>query len=94
MLKVVLPSHVCRLIDGGEGGADSISIQADDMGSVRQHFVRDFPAALPELFDESGELKRNVLVVHNDELIPRERVAEVKFAEDDTLTLLLQFAGG
>lgn len=94
MLKVVLPTHVHRMIDDGTGVDDPITIEAEDMDSVRRHFARDFPSAVPELFDESGRLKRNVLVVHNDELIPRERVAGVKFATDDTLTLLLQFAGG
>ena len=67
---------------------------ARDMDELRTVFRSDYPLAAERLWDDDGRMRRNVIVVRNDELLPHRSCDSTTFTSGDQVVFLIQFAGG
>lgn len=95
MPTLTLPTFISDLMgpcDERAGGA--ITVPAGSVADLYAFFTARHPRAGARLFDECGSVRKNVILVVNDELIPRARYQQLEFDDGDALDLLIQFAGG
>lgn len=94
-LEVVLPEFVRELaVPPGAPRSGPLSVSARDMDELRTVFQSDYPLAAERLWDDEGRMRRNVIVVRNDELLPHRSCDSTTFTSGDQVVFLMQFAGG
>ncbi|MFF7074403.1 MoaD/ThiS family protein [Streptomyces pseudovenezuelae] len=90
-VHVVIPEF---LFGGHLLSGNGEPVNAADLEQLRTLLnLRHSPAAA-RLWDESGTVRRNVIVVRNGELVPRTEHALLRFDDGDEIEFVLQFAGG
>ena len=52
------------------------------------------PCAFKKVFDENGQLYRNIIIVRNDQLINKSHIGLITSEDNDEIEILIQFAGG
>ena len=76
-----------------EVASDKIMTNAQTMNELLE-FLKENLKLSQKLLDENGGLKRNILLILNDAIVPKEQHDELKFSENSTLEIMFQFAGG
>lgn len=95
MLTLTLPHFIMDLLsDRGTDKGNSVEVPATNLNEVRAFFADRHPQACVKIFDESGLVRKNVILVINDELVARTQHLEVRFKDGDQAALMVQFAGG
>lgn len=52
------------------------------------------PYTVSDWIDAENNIKKNIIFVHNNNILNKTKLNEAKFIEGDTLEILSQFAGG
>jgi sulfur carrier protein ThiS len=95
MPTVALPEFVLDTLSvRPEGKGRTLYVPAVSLSELVRYFRSQHPRAAERIFTDSGELRKNVIVVLNDELVPRGELPEVAFSDTDEIALMMQFAGG
>jgi sulfur carrier protein ThiS len=95
MLKLTLPNFISDLIvNTGTTKANKLNVPATTVADLHTYFTTCHPAAGSRIFETDGSVRRNVILVVNDELIHNSQYSQITFDDGDELSLLIQFAGG
>ncbi|MFJ4439514.1 MoaD/ThiS family protein [Streptomyces sp. NPDC088923] len=95
MLKITLPNFISDLLSAEQGGKSStVRIPAEKLADVHAYFAERHPNASAKMFETDGSVRKNVILVLNDELLSRSEYSATAFNDGDELSLLVQFAGG
>lgn len=90
MISVQLPP-VLRLVSGGKkilyaNGATVAEVLAD--------LAREYPALQLHFFDESGSIRRNIVCIHDGELVRANGARAHAIRDGDEIVLANALAGG
>ena len=93
-LEVKLPDvFISNLeIRGMKNG--SIFMNASNLEELHTEFRNKYPALLNKIWNEQGEIRKNLLLVVNDNLINKIEYNILKFPDHTKLEIMTQFAGG
>ena len=92
---VTLPGFISDLVKTENAERRGrLTVDAASMGELHRYFVTNHAPAAERLWDDQGRLRKNVILVHNDEPVYREDYDRLAFGNGDELCLLMQFAGG
>jgi sulfur carrier protein ThiS len=92
---LTLPAFVVDdLTPRPEKGGSKLRIEGVCLKDVFQFLRTQHPRAVGRIFTDDGDVRKNVIVVVNDELVPRSDVSKLMLADLDELALIMQFAGG
>ncbi|MEU0602889.1 MoaD/ThiS family protein [Streptomyces sp. NPDC006393] len=95
MLTITLPNFISDLLSSEEGPKSSkVEIPAGDLAQLHAYFSERHPNAAAKMFEADGTVRKNVILVVNDELLSRSEYAAATFEDGDELSLMVQFAGG
>jgi hypothetical protein len=98
MVKIIIPTYMV-----GEGDrvdtSDSISsiINVDHGGSIADHIKVSkllAPIAFDTFVNKDGGLKKNVIIVYNNEIINKNSIDLISTKDKDEIEFIIQFAGG
>lgn len=90
-ITVMVPGFMAG--DSGSFGR-RISLLATGLGEMREA-LRSLDVLFAEkLWDPHGEVRKNVVVVWNGEIVPRKGYSGLMFRDGDEVEFLVQFAGG
>ena len=94
-VQITLPDFIRDLATPwGAAKSSALRVTASDMHELYDVFRNDYPAAAQRLWDEDGRMRRNVVVVRNDELLPHRACEGTSFSSGDRIEFIMQFAGG
>lgn len=88
-LRVLVPQFLSHLVDEKQ----EVDVEVDTMNELKDFFRTSYTEFSERIWNEEGNLKRNVLLVLNDELIKVDS-QHTEFVSGDELSIILQFAGG
>jgi molybdopterin synthase sulfur carrier subunit len=91
-LKV--PVSIPGLLRDCTGGRATVTVDAATIAGAMAALLRDFPLLRVHLFDEQMQLRKHVLVFHNDESTKRLPSLDVPLREGDRLTIVQAVSGG
>jgi molybdopterin synthase sulfur carrier subunit len=89
-VTVRLPTALIRLL----GGERNVAVRGDTLREVMDDLMRCRPDVALHLFNESGELRGNVLCFCNDVLTRSRQDLSAPVRPGDTITILNSVAGG
>ena len=75
-------------------GADSVELEGETVGALLRDLASRFPDVDLRLLDEDGRLQGHLVVIRNDEVLPREGVEAVRVEPGDALRLYTAASGG
>jgi sulfur carrier protein ThiS len=99
-VQITLPALIRDLVgpsvngDGAATAPSALRLAVRDMDELCAVFRSRYPAAAARLWDEQGRMRRNVVVVRNDELLSHGRCDSAAFSSGDRIEFIMQFAGG
>lgn len=101
MTTLILPDFMTKNIN-----PEHIDFEKNSAGEIKLNNIRsinDIASSLKGMLedshgrvflDEDSNFKKNVMIIHNDDLLSHETLNQVIFCEDDIVELMVQFAGG
>jgi hypothetical protein len=91
---VILPAFVAdKLSPSADRKGSRLHVDGSSVDDVFRYLMHHHAVACERIFTASGEVRRNVVVAVNDELVSRTG-SPVPLNENDEVCLLVQFAGG
>jgi molybdopterin converting factor small subunit len=95
-LQVILPDFIADLLpsDAETRGCGKVEADAENLAGLHESFQSRFPEIAEKLWDGDGQVRKNVILVLNDELLQRSDYDSTAFRNGDELNIILQFAGG
>jgi hypothetical protein len=98
MVSIKVPSYMIGNEDHIDSQDLSYGIIALECGTSIEILIKKAmslaPVAFRELFDTNGDIKKNIVIVYNNELIGKDMIGSIKTKENDEIELMIQFAGG
>lgn len=93
---LVLPSFLQDLVHISDRSPSrhEIDVEAACLDSLRDALRHAQPEIANRCWAETGELRRDMVLVLNEELVPKSSHDDIKMQPSDTLRILMQFAGG
>jgi sulfur carrier protein ThiS len=86
--------EVPRLLRDCTAGESQVGIDAESLDDAFEAIRKSWPLLATHVFTESGELRRHVLVLHNDQLLPRTLRLDLRLAAGDHLAIVQAVSGG
>ena len=76
------------------GGARVLEAQGGTVGEVLEHLAAQCPALALHLFDENRTIRRNIICIHNEDVVRAKDMNAHTVAAGDELLLANALAGG
>ena len=90
-----LPNFISDLVaKNGTPKSSRLSVPATSIADLHAFFSTRHPEASARIFDTDGSVRKNIILVVNDELVHNSQYSQITFDDGDELALLIQFAGG
>ena len=86
--------HIPGLLRDCTGGRASFTVEAETLDAALRRVLDVYPLLRVHLYDESGHLRRHVLIFHNDESIKRMSRLDVPLRDGDRLQVVQAVSGG
>ena len=87
-IKLILPRSVYKK------NILEMTINGATLHALLNSIKENHPKLGGEILDIDDEFKKNVILVLNDTIIPKEKYPTLAFAENSILEIMFQFAGG
>ncbi len=96
LIKVTFSTALLNLVSSQEANLSSNSLFFSGHSSVEifREMRRDYPLLASKLLTETATLMLGFVLVLNDEVIPQERIQELKFRAGDEIYIIGQLSGG
>ncbi|MEU8421322.1 MoaD/ThiS family protein [Micromonospora sp. NPDC048835] len=95
MLTLTLPNFISDLVaKNGTTKSSKLRVPATSVADLHTYFTTCHPAAVSRIFEADGSVRKNIILVVNDELVHNSQYSQITFDDGDELALLIQFAGG
>lgn len=93
---VVLPSFLRGLAKASSEGSSrsEIDVEASCLDSLRDALRHAEPEIADRCWAGTGEIRRDMVLVLNEELVPKSSYGRLRLETTDELRILMQFAGG
>lgn len=82
------------LLRDSAGGRPRLELEADRLDAACEELRRSWPLLATHLFTDGGKLRPHVLLLHNDDLLPRGSVRDLPLAAGDRLEIVQAVSGG
>lgn len=92
LIEVILPNSFFS--DLAMQKPKSLFLEAADLDDLYAVFQNKYPSLVNKMWDEEGNIRKNVILVVNDHLINKNEYDILKFPDHTTLEIMTQFAGG
>lgn len=89
-LEVAIPG----LLRDCTGGAARVTVEATTISDALDRLLGAWPLLRVHLFDETGRLRRHVLIFHNQDSIARLPHLDVPLRHGDRLQIIQAVSGG
>ncbi len=89
-ITVTLPA----LLTNAVGGTDQVTVQADTIQGALDQLLTDHPKLRVHLFDQDGNQRQHVLIMHNGQSIRWLPTLDQPLQPGDTLSILQLVTGG
>lgn len=86
-MKLILSEYIFE-------GQNELSMQCRNLQEMYEEIQKIDSSIAEKLFDESGKIKRNIILVMNDKIVNKSTYSEVEFLDNTVLEVFFQFAGG
>lgn len=89
-----VPISIPGLLRDCTGGRATVEVEGATIAQAIASLLRDHPLLRVHLFDEQSQLRKHVLIFHNDESTRRLPSLDVPLAPEDRLTIIQAVSGG
>ena len=89
-----VPISIPGLLRDCTGGRATVEVEGATIAEAVTSLLRDYPLLRVHLFDEQSQLRKHVLIFHNDESTRRLPSLEVPLRLGDRLTIIQAVSGG
>ena len=86
--------EVPRLLRDCTAGESRVALDAQGLESACEAIRSRWPLLATHVFTETGELRPHVLILHNDQLLPRTPRPDLRLAAGDRLAIVQAVSGG
>lgn len=86
--------EVPRMLRDCVDGRSAVGLEADRLDTVAQAIRGRWPVLATHVFDEAGELRPHVLLLHNDRMTRWMPRLDVQLADGDRLAIVQAVSGG
>lgn len=97
MIKIKIPVYMINKNDNVEEKETCAIFEVkyeDKLLKIIDELKEIIPNTVSDWVNNENKIKSNIIFVHNDKIINKSKLNETIFNEDDTLEVLIQFAGG
>ncbi len=89
-VRVQLPPVLRTL----SGGARTMTAQGDSLAEIMGDLAKRYPPFARHIFDEAGAIRRNIVFLHDGELVRANGAAGHRVPDGDEIVLTNALAGG
>jgi adenylyltransferase/sulfurtransferase len=89
-----VPISIPGLLRDCTGGRATVEVEGATIAEAIAALLRDHPLLRVHLFDEQSQLRKHVLIFHNDESTRRLPSLDVPLQAGDQLTIIQAVSGG
>ncbi len=93
-LEIILPHLFFADLEIPEQKNGSLFVKATNLDELKQQFDEKYPQLVEKIWTDQGEIKKDIMLVVNNNLINKSEYDILKFPDHTTLEIMTQFAGG
>lgn len=94
-IEVVLPKLFFSDLAKTEMPANGhLFFDASDLKELHKEFIKKYPALVNRLWDEKENIRKDIIIVVNDNLIKKNEYEILSFPNQALVEIMTQFAGG
>ena len=76
------------------GGHAAVELAGGSVGELLRDLAGQFAELAHRVLDEDGQLRSHLVVIRNDQVLPRDGLASASVAEGDDLRIYVAVSGG